>query len=202
MIKSLIFDLGGVILTHKVEITMKTLSRDIFQINDNENTSLFKKFEDEWVKGKISGVQLVKNLKNKFGPKHSPTKILNQYKKLYEERTVLNKDLIAVIDKLRNRYKIYLFTNTTDVHYGLNAKRGIFVHFDKVFASHIIGKRKPDEDFYTQILEEIKLKPKECIFIDDKKENIDTAKHLRMHTILFKNNKDFLRKVKELGIKI
>lgn len=199
MIKSIIFDLGGVILTHKVEMTMKSLA-ETFQIDEEKSINLFKKFEDDWVTGKITGEQLVNNFKKEFKSKQPLKKILKHWVDLYNERTNLNEDLIDFIDKLRRKYKIYLLTNTTDIHHNLNSTRGIFEHFDRVFPSFIVGKRKPNSDFYEHVLEEIQLKSQECIFIDDREENLKVPKSLGMKTILFKDNKNFTKALAEFGI--
>ncbi len=198
MIRAIIFDLGGVILTHKVEVTIKILA-EVFKIDESETLDLFKELEDDWVKGKISAKYLAGIFKKKFKSKRPLSNVIKYWVKLYEERTELNRELMAIIDELRKKYKIYLMTNTTDIHHKLNSTRGIFEHFDKVFASFIVGKRKPDDDFYKHLLDQIKLKPRECIFVDDRKENLDAPKQLGMKTVLFKNNKNLIKDLEKFG---
>ena len=47
-----------------------------------------------------------------------------------------------------------------------------------------------------------KLKPEECIFIDDLKETLKPARKLGMKTILFRNNKQLVRDLRKFNIKI
>ena len=64
-------------------------------------------------------------------------------------------------------------------------KDNIYPHlFDKMYFSHITGKRKPEREAYLQIIEENNIKPEECIFIDNDVKNIAGAKSLGINTIL------------------
>ena len=53
--------------------------------------------------------------------------------------------------------------------------------FEKVFFSYEMGMRKPDPEIFTQILNKYDLSPKRTLFIDDKKENTDTAAALGLY---------------------
>jgi HAD superfamily hydrolase (TIGR01509 family) len=58
--------------------------------------------------------------------------------------------------------------------------------FEKVHYSHLVGKRKPDADFFLQILEENNLVPAETLFIDDSPQHLVTAQQLGIQTYLMK----------------
>lgn len=60
--------------------------------------------------------------------------------------------------------------------------------------------RKPDKKAFELILERLKVRPEESIFIDDKQENIDAAEKLGIKTILFENNNDFFAYLNIIGI--
>ena len=44
-----------------------------------------------------------------------------------------------------------------------------------------MGMRKPDAEIYTHVLQQHNLIAKETLFVDDKKENTDSASTLGMH---------------------
>lgn len=50
--------------------------------------------------------------------------------------------------------------------------------FDYVFLSFEMGLRKPNDDIYLKVQEELKVDPENILLIDDTKENIETAKRL------------------------
>ncbi|MBQ9065422.1 MAG: HAD-IA family hydrolase [Blautia sp.] len=60
---------------------------------------------------------------------------------------------------------------------------------------------KPEEDIYRTLLSRYGLKPEECVFIDDRKDNVDTALRLGMKGIVFKGFKEAAAKLEELGVK-
>ncbi len=199
MIKAIIFDLGGVILTHKFEVTLISLA-EIFKIEEDKFLDVFKKYEDSWVKGEISAKKFALKFKQEFKSNLSLGTILKCWKDIYQQRTQVNKELISLIKKLRKKYKIYLLTNTTDLHHNMNMKRAIFHHFDKIFASFLVGMRKPNKDFYEHVLKKIKVKPQECIFIDDRFENIETAQKLNINAILFEDNQKLVKDLKKFKV--
>ena len=43
------------------------------------------------------------------------------------------------------------------------------------------------------MLKKLKLRPGQCLFIDNQEWNLRPAKKLKMHTILFKNNKQLFK---------
>ena len=61
-------------------------------------------------------------------------------------------------------------------------------YFEKVYYSYEMGKRKPDEDIFVQVLQENKLIPDETLLIDDSLPNIETARSLGMQTLLVERN--------------
>jgi putative hydrolase of the HAD superfamily len=59
--------------------------------------------------------------------------------------------------------------------------------FSAFFSSCYLGVRKPEEQIYRLALEITQRVPEECIFIDDRPENLEVPKRLGMRTIQFVN---------------
>ena len=59
-------------------------------------------------------------------------------------------------------------------------------------------KVKPDPDIYRILLERYDLKPEECVFIDDRAENIEAAKILNFNAIRFTNIDEVKEKLDKL----
>lgn len=73
-------------------------------------------------------------------------------------------------------------------------------HDDHVIVSGVVGKAKPEEDIYDHILHTFKVKPAECIFVDDQKPNIEAASKKGFKTILHKNVKETKGALVNLGL--
>jgi putative hydrolase of the HAD superfamily len=58
------------------------------------------------------------------------------------------------------------------------------VFFERIYYSHLVGKRKPNSDIFEQVLNENTLKPEETLFIDDSPQHLETAKKLGIKTYL------------------
>lgn len=92
------------------------------------------------------------------------------------------KDLAAKGD-----YKLILLSNTNELH--IDYVKRIFNRFESFkncfsnfYLSHEINLRKPNSDIYQFVSEHSSFNPKECLFIDDTKENTDAAETLEFIT--------------------
>ena len=98
------------------------------------------------------------------------------------------------LDQLRDRYDLYLLSNTNVIHKAAFEKifteqtglPSIDNYFKKAWYSHLMGLRKPNEDIFHFVLKDAGLKPYETLFIDDTLPNIEGAKHagIRTHLLL------------------
>jgi FMN phosphatase YigB (HAD superfamily) len=70
--------------------------------------------------------------------------------------------------------------------------------FDSVFASGEVGMRKPDLCFYKHVLQAIDARPEEVIFVDDKLENVISARSLGICAIQFKDATSLARTLENL----
>ena len=89
------------------------------------------------------------------------------------------------IQKLSKNYKIFLLSNTNEIHINafrkkIGEKRWLQFSslFTKMYLSHEIGYRKPNKEAFQIILDENKLKANEVFFIDDSPQHIKAARRL------------------------
>ena len=84
---------------------------------------------------------------------------------------------------------IYLLSNYPQELFDMHSK-GKFTFMDVIDGKIISGyvkTVKPEPAIYRLLFDTYHLIPEECIFLDDRKENIEAAGKLGMHTILFEN---------------
>src|SRR5262249_32220986 len=97
-------------------------------------------------------------------------------------------DSRAVLSSLAQTRK-YLLATINNEPLELNLKR--IEQFDlrpdlkAFFSSCFLGVRKPDEGIYRLALEVTQRRPEECLFIDDRELNLESARRLGMRTIHF-----------------
>lgn len=94
-----------------------------------------------------------------------------------------------LIHKLKkDGYRIYLLSNISR-HFAENSdKIEIFKEFDGLVFSGSIGLVKPNRDIFEYILEKYNLNSNETLFIDDNKQNVNTAEDLGIKSLLFTGN--------------
>lgn len=199
MIKSLIFDAGGVLFVHD----WKKFKDDIFK---KHNFSIWlytdypKKIHDKYKGLQIGKTSYKKVLKGLSGKKDL-TQILRDYEKAYQDAQMLNHRLLKFLKKIKKRYQLFCLTNTNDTHFELNIKQQLFRDFKKVYASSKIKVAKPNKRAFLVVLRDNSLNPREVLFIDDNLKNLAAARKLGMKTLFFKNNKQFFRDIKKYKIK-
>ncbi|KKP39484.1 hypothetical protein A2130_02370 [Candidatus Woesebacteria bacterium GWC2_33_12] len=112
----------------------------------------------------------------------------------------LNKSVLDAANKLKNSFKLYIFTTET-IQEDPQIKNEIEGIFSKVFSAKSIGYNKKNIKSYQFIIDELGLKPEEIVFIDDSTENLLVAREAGITTIMYEGFEKFIQKLQELGVK-
>jgi putative hydrolase of the HAD superfamily len=95
-----------------------------------------------------------------------------------------DKGIVALIARLKNKYKLGLISNTNPIHSSHVVEKYLSLgHFDRLWFSNEAGLRKPNPAIYTMALDHFNIKPSEAVFIDDMEINIASARNVGMHGI-------------------
>ena len=101
-------------------------------------------------------------------------------------------EFIALIRELKahsnGRLRVFAMSNISIPDYKvLRTKPAGWDIFDEVFTSGVAGERKPNLGFYRQVLAATGVDPRQTIFVDDKLENVLSARSLGLHGIIFED---------------
>ncbi|MBT6815994.1 MAG: HAD-IA family hydrolase, partial [Flavobacteriales bacterium] len=109
----------------------------------------------------------------------------------------LPKNRTNLLENLKEKYQLFLLSNTNAIHIKeLKSRLGkvkyskFYNLFNKVYYSHEIGVRKPHSEAFRLVLDENNLKEKEVLFIDDSPQHIEGAKELGIYTYHLKDNEE------------
>jgi glucose-1-phosphatase len=109
----------------------------------------------------------------------------------------------SLVKDVKRHSKVYVFSNSNPLHrkvWASKYKQELSL-FDDVFCSSLIGARKPNGPSYLKVLDQIKCKPSEAIFLDDLLENIEGAKSAGLRAYQFDRTFSALNDVRaEFGI--
>lgn len=112
---------------------------------------------------------------------------------------VVNEELVAYIDRLRaTGIHTALLSNFSTELRGLLTRQDLAHRFDPIAVSAEIGVMKPDATAYRMTLDRLGLPANACIFVDDQPVNVDAARSLGLHGIVFRNNPTCLRQLDSL----
>ncbi len=116
----------------------------------------------------------------------------------FRRAAVLNAKVVRII-KQANRagYKVAALSNTITLHEKIHIEKGHYKLFDVVFLSTRLGIRKPHLKIYRYTAKRLRVKPSECVFIDDKRVNVTGARKVGMKAVLFKNAAQLEKELKK-----
>ena len=201
MIKAVIFDVGGVLHTDE----MKFVRQDIIStlgLTKKIYESSYSKLIQPLSKGEISEKQFWTSF-----IKEATSKVVLPEKSLFtrefSKRFKVNKDVNKIVKSLKAQdYKLAVLSNTIKSHVEVNKKMGIYDNFPIRILSCEVGLKKPDPSIYKLALDKLGTKSEETVFIDDKQEFVNVAEKLGLKGINFKNARNLIEELKNLGIKV
>ena len=185
-IKSVIFDLGGVIYGvdyHKTINAFKALGIDRFEevYAKAGQSDLFNDLEE----GKISRDVFVDRIKTLSGKDMISSQIFIAWNSML---LGFMPDALACLKRLSGSYRLFLLSNTNEIHIQeIESRVGVEVFldfcalFEKVYLSHELGLRKPHPEVFTHILKEQGLIGSETLFIDDSIQHVEGAIKAGLH---------------------
>lgn len=182
MIKTLIFDFGDVFINLDKQGAMQN-ALNLFNLEFFEADMVETNMQYEI--GRISTSEFIAFYKSKF-QNLNETDIVNAWNYIIKDFPEYRLDFIKNLAQ-EKEFKLILLSNTNDLHIDFIKHNVPFYEdfkncFDVFYLSQEIHLRKPNADIFEFVLKENNLIANECLFIDDTKENTDTADRLGLHT--------------------
>ena len=184
MIKNIIFDVGRVLVTFDPVQYVNSLGFD----EETSRAVVGAIFHDQlWIETD-RGVIPVEEFEDAFvanAPEYEA-----QIRKAYREmgRIIqLMPHTMSWVKTLKERgYRLYVLSNYGEYLFLRSKDRLDFMpYMDGAVISYQIQMIKPDREIYEHILNKYGLEPEECVFIDDRPENVEGAKLVGMSGIRF-----------------
>ena len=190
-IKNIIFDYGNVIFT--IDFSKQRQAWKELGINDVDQFYTHKQQDplfDAFEKGEITADEFRDHIREKIGnPQLTDEQIDSAWNSLLVGVPNGNHELLL---SLKSKYRTFLLSNINAIHYDYIMKyletgfgfKGNDHLFERVYYSHLTGKRKPDAAIFEQVLLENQLNPSETLFIDDSPQHLEGAQKLGLQTYL------------------
>ena len=195
-IKSIIFDLGAVLLNISYQKTIEEFDKLGIK---NSSTFYSKKLQTNIFNlletGEISESDFIKEIQ-RHCTEATDTQILYAWNAMILD---LPLHRVELLKQLKKDFNLYLLSNTNSIHItefenkiGSKQYKEFYQLFDKVYYSHKIGHRKPNAEAFQLIIEENNLIAEEILFIDDSPQHIEGAKKLGIKTYHLLDDEDVI----------
>ena len=188
MVKNIIFDIGNVLVSFRWRELMRDLGIS------EEVQEVFKKtvFESPWWGELDHGLK--EEAEVIYRLREDNKGYYDEFDLVWENRGRLVEPYSYAkqwIDELKAKgLRVYLLSNYPRDLFKMHEESGCFPFADSVdgrVVSGFVKMVKPNEDIYEHLVDKFALKVDECVFIDDREDNVETARRLGMRGIVFES---------------
>ena len=97
-----------------------------------------------------------------------------------------NYDIIPLVERLKLDHRLILASNTDPIHFAHSVQHAsVLENFERFFLSYEMRILKPDQRFYKHMLKTLAIPAGECVFIDDRVENVESARSVGIMSLRF-----------------
>jgi len=190
MVRALLFDLGGVVVDIDFDLAFRQW-QSLTQLSFGEIKKTFA-FDDPYARherGEIAAAEYFAHLRSVLKLQGSDARIAEGWNAIFIREIPATLELIQSV---RAAVPCYAFTNTNPTHQGAwTAVAPRVLHsFDRIFASHEIGLRKPEKRAFEHIAAAIGVPLESILFFDDLDENVEGARAAGLQAVLVRGPAD------------
>ena len=175
MYKSIVFDLGGVMVDFapRAYLVDRICNEEIEeQVYDLTFGSEEWKQLDAGLVSRFDGNQAMLRNAKAAGREFEVQGVLDDWLHILRPRHRMEE----LVRRLKSHgYCVYYLSNIPQDVLELLIERGVLAQFDGGVASCEVQVNKPDPQIYKALLKKYQLKASECVFIDDRLENVQAA---------------------------
>ena len=145
---------------------------------------------DAYERGAMTAQQFFEQFANRTGFQGTLDEFAEIWRSIFRENT----PMIELGHRLAARYPIYFMTNASDLHVPWVFDAFPRLRFSRDYAaSCYVGAAKPERAFYERALQQFGVKAAQSLFIDDRPENIEAARQLGFHCVLYEQPEQAIR---------
>ena len=203
MIKNIIFDLGGVIIT----LSQPQAVRRFEELGLKNAAQMLDAYTQQGIFGDLEAGRIdEETFRREFSKLIGREATIEECRHAWQGYAldVPPRNLDA-LERLRQQgYRLILLSNTNPCMMAwVNSPafdgrgHGVDHYFDAMYLSYEMKVMKPDETFFRRVLMAEQVPPSECLFVDDGPRNVAAASQIGIHTFCPKNGEDWTHDIYE-----
>lgn len=200
-INTLLFDIGGVILSNGWGRESRKQACEKFGLNFDDFQTRHKQFADGLELGQLDLETYVEEAVFNEKRSFSKEEFMNY---MYAQTTPIETTLDLLNDLAS--CKKYLMCTLNNESLELNLYRinkyNLEDYFTAFFSSCFLGVKKPEPEIYERVLKITQRRPEQCLFIDDREENLVSPRNLGINCIHYQDHNQLVRDLEKHGVKI
>lgn len=187
MIKNVVFDMGNVLLSFDPYMILN----EVCETEEEKEMIFWNLFEsEEWIMGDRG--EITNEERYDLVKKRLPESMHEKLKECVLHWDSFMEPVIGANEFIRQckeqGMKVYVLSNACNKFFEYFPKHYNMDVFDGIIVSSKVRLIKPDTKIYELLCSTYGLKPQECLFVDDKLENVEAARLMGIHAVLFEGS--------------
>lgn len=198
-IKTIFFDLGGVLINFSHEKMCENIAQCCQIDNDLVRAHLFKKgLGEQYERGEIDSHTIHKHFCQLSGIALDFAELMEAAASIFSPK----KEMPPILENLKKQnISLFLLSNTCDAHFRYVKKHYKFLElFDGYILSYEAASRKPEKTIYETALQISRTPVEECFYTDDVPEYVDAALSYGIDSHLFEHSDGLVRALGDRNI--
>ena len=196
MIRNVVFDIGWVLVRLNYRPLLELLASRGAELAGRDAVMARIRLEDHET-GRLPGRGLMERL---AGLARAPV-ALAELEAAWLDMFELDPAMVELAHRLSERYRVYLLSNIGDLHWAHLAREyRLHVIGHGALPSYLAGVMKPDAAIYAEAERRFALQPPQTLFIDDRADNIATARKRGWQGIVHLDHARTLAGLRTLGV--
>lgn len=197
--QALLFDLGGVLIDIDFSRAFRAwqpLTR--LALGEIAEAFRFDAVYEKHERGEITALEYFDHLRAMLVLEQDHQRIAQGWNAIFVGEI---SETLTMVQAVRKQMTCSAFTNTNVTHHAHWSAQfpTIARSFDRVFASHEIGYRKPERRAFEHVASELGVAPGSILFFDDLVENVEGAKSAGLQTVHVRSPSDVRSALLDIG---
>ena len=185
MAKTIIFDLGGVL----VHLDWDKACAPLARLSDQSYAAVMKEVRN----GPVVEASMLGDLSPEEFHQALCAKIrvdipFDRFIDLWNGILAADAEMASLVTELGSAHRLVLASNTDAIHFAYAQEHfSVLRAFDRYYLSYEMGLLKPDPAYFQHLLRGLQTDPGDCIFIDDRPENVRSARDAGINALVFES---------------